>query len=41
MTPYTVSTLYHAEKGDPGVALGTYGSVLRVIGKHEIVKNKL
>lgn len=30
----TRSTLYRAEKGDPGVALGTYVSVLRVLGLH-------
>ena len=30
----TRSTLYRAEKGDPGVALGTYASVLRVLGLH-------
>lgn len=28
----TRSTLYRAEKGDPGVALGTYLSVLHVLG---------
>lgn len=26
------STLYHVEKGKPGVALGTYFNVLRVLG---------
>lgn len=30
----TRSTLYRAEKGDAGVALGTYVSVLRVLGLH-------
>lgn len=30
----TRSTLYRAEKGDPGVAMGTYLSVLRVLGLH-------
>lgn len=30
----TRSTLYRAEKGDAGVALGTYMSVLRVLGLH-------
>lgn len=30
----TRSTLYRAEKGDPGVSLGTYLSVLRVLGLH-------
>lgn len=28
----TRSTLYRAEKGDAGVSLGTYASVLRVLG---------
>ena len=28
----TRSTLYRVEKGDPGVSLGTYSSVLRVLG---------
>ena len=28
----TRSTLHRAEKGDPGVAMGTYASVLRVLG---------
>ena len=30
----TRSTLHRAEKGDAGVALGTYVSVLRVLGLH-------
>ena len=30
----TRSTLYRAEHGDPGVSLGTYASVLRVLGLH-------
>lgn len=30
----TRSTLYRAEKGDPGVALGIYVSILRVLGLH-------
>lgn len=28
----TRSTLYRAEMGDPGVSLGTYASVMRVLG---------
>jgi len=28
----TRSTLHRAEKGDPGVSLGTYASILRVLG---------
>lgn len=30
----TRSTLHRAEKGDPGVALGTYVAILRVLGLH-------
>ncbi len=30
----TRSTLYRAEKGEAGVSLGTYVSVLRVLGLH-------
>lgn len=31
----TRSTLYRVEEGDPGVSLGTYLAVLRVLGLHE------
>ncbi|PTX94201.1 helix-turn-helix transcriptional regulator [Opitutus sp. ER46] len=30
----TRTTLHRAERGDPGVSLGTYGAVLRVLGLH-------
>lgn len=30
----TRATLYRAEKGDPGVSLGAYGGILRVLGLH-------
>jgi transcriptional regulator with XRE-family HTH domain len=30
----TRSTLYRVEEGDPGVSLGTYASVLKVLGLH-------
>lgn len=30
----TRSTLYRVETGDPGVSIGTYASVLRVLGMH-------
>lgn len=30
----TRSTLHRAEQGDPGVSMGTYASVLRVLGLH-------
>jgi len=30
----TRSTLYRVEAGDPGVSIGTYASVLRVLGLH-------
>lgn len=29
------STLYHIEKGNPGVSMGSYFNVLRVLGLHE------
>ena len=30
----TRSTLYRVEAGDPGVSIGTYASILRVLGLH-------
>lgn len=30
----TRSTLYRVEQGDPGVSIGTYASVLKVLGLH-------